>query len=169
MNYFALGIGVGILVGILLLVIRTGAKRQKCEYDERQLAARQHATQTAFYVTLAALLLASLPELFGIRWCEAPLDKFLCAFLGLGVFVVIAIREDAYFGLQDRRRNMVILFAIVALCQLAGSINAILNGEVLVDGILTTRTLQPATALLFIVVVIALLVKEKQNTREDEE
>lgn len=118
---FALGFAIGIaLVAIVCIIFKL--KNKRCEYDERQIAARGFAFKAGFITFVLCQLAVFFIELF----TEKPLVivvpgmlSWLEALFALLVFVVFAIFKDAYFSpnkpFTKRWLAIVILFTLLSI------------------------------------------------------
>lgn len=87
------------------------------------------------YLAVVALL-DSVAE---VRWCDLYTACFLGVLLALNVFVIAAIRSDAYFGMHERPVTLIVAFAFVAALNLGVAIARFAAGEPLLENGLLTR------------------------------
>lgn len=105
MNYYAMGILVGVIVGALI-VLFSAMKKGKQQYDERQMVGRGKAYQAGF--TTMALAVAAVNLL---DWIDAlPGVPFVwncgALLLGIGVFAVVAVLNDAYISMTQSPKQI---------------------------------------------------------------
>lgn len=174
MNYFAVGLAAGVLTGIIVFVIATLLRRKSgaCtsrQYDERQLVLRGKAFRAGFFTLLISLCVVAILDVMEVRWCEAPLDKFFCIFLSITVFACTATLKDAYFGLGERKKTVILLFALVAFLQFFITFSNYQEGTLIVDGILTLKCVSPGCGIIFLVILLTVLIQHFRNARKMED
>ena len=99
--WFGIGLVCGLATVAIILAILKKANKGKCEYDERQVAARGRAYKGGFTTFAMAELVVFIAEMF----MEKPLVigapgvlSILIILISCFVFVEIAIFSDAYFS-----------------------------------------------------------------------
>ena len=99
--WFGIGLVCGLAVVAIVMAILKKVNNGKCEYDERQIAARGKAYKGGFATFITAELVVFLSEMF----MEKPLVigapgvlSCLIILISCFVFVEIAIFSDAYFS-----------------------------------------------------------------------
>ena len=174
MNHFAVSFAVGALTGSIVFIIAAVLRRKAgaCtsrQYDERQLALRGNAFRAGFFALLISLCVVAILDVMEVRWYEAPLDKFFCIFLSITVFACTAILKDAYFGLGERKKTMLSLFALVALLQFFITFTSYQEGALIADGILTLKCISPACGTVFLVILLTVLIQHLRTARKTED
>ena len=92
-------------------------------------------------------------------------DYQIAIFLGLLSYVVYCIWHESYFAINEKSTRVIILFAFIAAINIViGIINAI-HGQIIVDGRITFRILNPLCAVLFIVIFATMLLKRIANSK----
>lgn len=159
-----LGVAIGVVLGLILVTVILKVTKSdgkvRCEYDERQLLARGRGWLLGF-VTLCIcnVLYAGTAEL-GIGLPAAPSLVILIMILAsMMVSIVYFIWHDAYFGLNEKRGRVMIAFIVIALFNLAIGLISVFNGSAFRDGRLTLESINLFCAGLFVVVILALLLK----------
>ena len=168
----------GIICGLLICVVigvvfrlrqgKTGG-RGKVEYDERQIVARGKAYKAGFFTTLFYSLLFFALSVTEIPFFQSVTGMLAGVFLGIAVFAVTAIRHDAYLGLNEKKGSFLVLGVIVTLANLVSGVVAGMDGELMMDGQLTHRCLNPMAGVLFLVIVVALLLHDRKAGEAEEE
>ena len=168
----------GFVVGLLLVAVLCflfGRKfytdgSRKPRYDERQELVRGRGYKYAFFTLLVyQLLYAVLKTAFGWTVLDEMTEMFIGLYLSIGVYACYAIRHDAYFALNEKRWNYILLFAAIAVINAVVTVVNILRGEFVVDGAISyTSSMSLLLAALFLAVLAALLVREIVSRREDE-
>lgn len=77
--------------------------------------------------------MALLDSVAEVRWCDLYTACFLGVLLALNVFVIAAIRSDAYFGMHERPVTLIVAFVFVAALNLGVAIARIADGEPLLE------------------------------------
>lgn len=164
------GLAICVVIGLIFRLRRGKKSNQgKVEYDERQLLARGRAYKAGFFVTLIYCLLFAALSVTEIAFFQSVTGMLIGVFLGIAVFAVTAIRNDAYLGLNENKRSFLILGIIVAAANLIIGVCNGLEGNLLKDGQLTFDCLNLMVGILFTVIVAALLIHDRQNKKEETE
>lgn len=171
MDYYFLGVIFGILFALAAAVIAWFIHLKKHpnsgKYDERQVAGRGKAFQAGFFTTLIASAGVSIWEYLAEG---LPGSAFLwhigALFVGLLVYALTAIHYDAYVGMYDSPTRFVRMGVIfVAANALIGLVN--LNND-RPSGVIMPY-LNLAIAIMWIIIVAALLLHRRNAQKEDEE
>ena len=171
---YYLGFVVGIAISaIILLMLRKKFKRKfgHAEYDERQKSVRGECYKIAFWVLVGYLAVNGLFSNFtGIVWGDPFMMTMSGVFLAIGVFIVLCIRKDAYFTMNEQPRFYKRLF-LVMIPIVGGSAVAAMweEGVSLVEnGRLCTEIVNFEVALMLLAILITLYTrKEPQEEMED--
>ncbi len=165
--YFA-GVIVGALAMacVILLVRRCTRHKGFCrgEYDERQLAARGRAYQAGFFTVLIWEMLFACVDAAGIWPCADYVGIFLGAFLGIAVFAVSAILQDAYLSLNAECKSFVLLGAVVTAINACVCVIGAIDGRWGEDD---TLWLNLMCAVLFGAILLTLLAHHRRQRREE--
>lgn len=169
-----IGFVVGLLIALILVVLtKKGKKTLKLEYDEYQEAKRGRGYKYCFFVTLIYYVLLSLIYALNV---QLPIENTVLVSLGIFIvvveYVVYSVFNDCYFALNEKKKMLVIFFAIIAIVNLISFAFALCNGKVVVDGILTGGSLNGFCALLLCVVLAAIGIKgimDKKNVGEEDD
>lgn len=162
-----------ILIGLILLAfaIKLSAKPEEERYDERQIAARGKAYRYAFLITLWSALLYAIVINF---ITEQPIAQegvipALIALLGVGVFGVISIVNDAFLAINKKPAPFFIIFASAAVSNGVSAVLNIIDGDIIQDGLLAYPVTQLGCAVLFTVIMIVLAVKLARSKKPEAE
>ena len=174
MNTYGQGLFFGIAFAVLLVVVwsvirKLNGKEYMDKYDERQLLARSRAYQAGFFTFMAGIMLDACMKLFGISVFEDPTGEFAALFAALIVFEVIAIRHDAFLGLNRKWKSQVILYAVITGLQLLNTVRAVQDGDLVHNGRLTLQCVSPMCMVTFGVVLAAMLLHHYSEAREMQE
>ncbi len=160
-----IGFVVGILIALILAALIKKFLVKKCNYDERQIAARGQAFKAGFI----AFVLCELAVFFTELLMEKPFDFFppgilsiLICLTALLVFLEVAIFKDAYFS-PDRTlsKRWFVLMLILAAVYITNFIIAKEKWKSLSNLV---------TGLFIAIVMLSILIKQltSRPTEEDE-
>jgi hypothetical protein len=176
-NFYLWGIAVGILIGVIIVVLVFAYNKKKTgsvvggDFDERQQLLRGKAFQAGFFTMLIlSFLYWALVRLVLERpLMEDGLSALICALVGVGVFGFYCILHDAFFTVQNKPKNYIILFTATTLCQIPSAINNIQEGRVVENGVLTFGVIPIVCAVLFLGILTAIVCKMLAMRKEDAE
>ena len=172
-NTYLLGLFFGIVTAIIAYLIVWmffGGKHIKGnEFDERQYLVRGKAYRYGFFGIIFALLPLMIAFEWNVRLPVTPgFAMFLAMLIGIDVYAVYSIMNDAYFGIDANKTKLTVFFAIIILVNaLCGWINL---KDVLSQGIQVIDLhlgANAAVAAAFLPVVIAMVVKNAADSKED--
>ncbi len=175
MNVYALlGVLVGIFAGLIICAItfKTGNTngKLKTEYDERQIAARGEGFKIGFYSYMIGIALMVVLTIGEVQLpMELPVQFFVLMFVGAIPMCVYSIWNNAYWGLNNKKRNYIIVFAVAAVINIAAAVMSWIDGKMIVDGILTIRFMNLLCGLLFLVVGVTFTIKKYVDDKNVEE
>ena len=166
--YFGLGFVIGLaLVAIVTLIVKKTSKK-KCEYDERQIAARGKAFCGGFVTFVCSELVVFIIEMFTGEPLVIGVPgvlSIIILLLGLLVFVEVSIFLDAYFA-----PNKPMPKAWYVIMTLLGSILIV---KFFLDNDYWYQLVNLAAGLFIEIVMLSILVKQlisrKADKEEDEE
>jgi len=165
----AVGIALGLLVGLGFVAYLFHKKILDMQFDERQERARGKAYQYGFFTLLACLFVYGASDLALKRWCDTLTGVTICAAAGLGVFAVTCILKDAYLSLREKPRQVMVLFALIAAVNLGFGLMYYISGELVEDGVLTFRAVNPILGFEVLVILIVYIVNHLLRNREETE
>lgn len=173
-KYYIMGMVCGVFVGLLLVAVLLKVTktdgRMKCRYDERQTEARGKGYKYGFFTFLIgdflyALLCAAEFEVPA----EPAAVMMILIVLGMVVQIVYCIWKDAYFSLNENRTRVLVAFAVVAGFNLLLGVFRLLEGDVVVNGVLTFNSMNLLCGILFLIIFFAMLLKRLRGTSDGEE
>lgn len=158
------GILAGILVGIIFIFFfskwtkKDG--RMNCKWDERQVLIRGRGYQIAFFTVIILLAVYSLTGsgIEGFLMDHETACLFI-VFTGAAVHMVYCIWRGAYFSLNENRKRVLVMFAVLGIINLGIGFRELISGDAVTDGILNIRSANLFCGSLFALVFITLLVK----------
>lgn len=159
LGLMALLVIIGLVAGKL-----AGKKLGKAEFDERQQLARGKAYKSGFYTLLAVYLLPNLTE-----W--QPKDPALLPFavicIGVTVFACVAVANDAYLGIRQNPRTMLLVMGIVVVCNLLAGFSVIRSAD-FTNGITVQNSMNFIIAAMGLIILTALTVRLRMAARDEE-
>ncbi len=166
----AAGIGVALLAFLIMIFVRK-ARGLPCadKFDERQMAARYKAFKSGFYTLMLCVVADACLYMVGVKWCEQPLGEFAAVFAAVTVFAVQSVRNDAFFGVERRSRSLILLYAAIFVIQTLNTVLSIRRGRLVSDGKLTLEALSLFCAATFLIVLIAIALKNREQESGEED
>lgn len=154
---------IGLVVGKL-----AGKKLGKTEFDERQELARGKAYKSGFYTLLAGLLAVYLlPILTEWQPNDTALLPLAVICIGVTVFACVAIANDAYLGIRQNPRTMLLVMGIVVVCNLLAGFSVIRSAG-FTDGITVQNSLNFIIAAMGLIILTVLAVRLRVAARDEE-
>lgn len=150
---------IGLVIGKLV-----GKKLGKAEFDERQQLARGKAYKAGFYTLLAVYLLPIFTE-----WQpkDAALLPFAAICVGVTVFACVAVANDAYLGIRQNPRVMLLVLGIVVVGNLLAGFSAMETAG-FADGITVENSMNFIIAVMGLIILTALAVRLRMAVRDEE-
>ena len=140
----------------------------KGEYDERQERIRGRGYKISFFAYMIEFALLMFRD--GLE-LELPLTNgamyAIMFVLPICIFVVYCISKDAFIGVKNNIKRFIAIAVVVLVADIASTIAQSVAGAMIVDGKLTSACIAPTTGVLFLVVLIALLVRNNQIKAEE--
>lgn len=175
--YMAAGVVTGVVVGLIisaiLLTMAKKNKKEKFTYDERQKIARGEAYKYAFYVLVIYNAVCGLLDMaLEVRWAEEITVMLIGICLAVIVHVIYSIWHDCWFSMNEEPKRVLVIFGVVAVINVIVAVIQGLNGELIVNGMLSGYCANLVVAVMFFVILIALAIKacmkKKEFDAEDE-
>lgn len=164
----AVGLAAGIIAGLVFVAFLFKKKVLDMHFDERQERARGKAFQYGFFTLLGTSYAYGVSdEIFG-RWCDVLTGVTLCVALALCVFAITCILKDAYLSLREKPRTVMTMFALLSLLNLGIGGRHAWSGELVEDGVLTFRAVNPIIGFATLVILIVYIVNHLLRSREEE-
>lgn len=161
------GLAICVIIGLLFRMRRCKTSgRGTVEFDERQQLARGKAYKTGFVTTLIYCLLFGALSATEIPFFQSVMGMLIGPFLGITVFAVTAIFDDAYLGLNENKRSFYILSIVICAANLAVGIMHGVNGELIENGQLTIDSLSLMLGVLFAIIPCALVIHDLRAKKE---
>ena len=172
---YIIGVGVGALCGLVLvaLLFRMLKKKYRVdvrEYDERQILARGRAYKYGFIVMLILVVLERLAHEAGFVLLDSIQGTTALCLIGLFVFVVSCIWQEAYLTLHETPKMTYILLAIGGgLNLLSAGISWVQREPLLQDGRLYFGSLSLMVAIFVFAILAVFALKQRQLRRGESE
>ena len=162
------GLMVGLLAGIAFIMFLFKKKVLDMHFDERQERARGKAFQYGFFTLLIAAYAYGISDVLLGRWCDVLTGVTLCIALALCVFAVTCILKDAYLSLREKPRTVMTMFALLSTINLGFGGMYALSGDLVEDGVLTFRAVNPIIGAAILVILIVYIVNYLLRPRDEE-
>lgn len=154
---------IGLAVGKL-----AGKKLGKAEFDERQQLACGKAYKAGFYTLLAGLLAVYLlPNLTEWQPKDPALLPFAVICIGVTVFACVAVANDAYLGIRQNPRTMLLVMGIVVVCNLLAGFSVMRSAD-FPNGITVQNSMNLIIAAMGLIILTALMVRLRMAARDEE-
>ena len=174
MNYRALGLTIGVTVGLVLCVVifkfwnKDG--KVKTKYDEKQEKVRGKAYMYSFWTLAACELIVSVLDGFGVKlFSDLFVANLSCIIIAALVNASYSVGKDAYMGLNTHYKRFTIVMILVGIVNAMSAIAGFASGSMLVDGVLQPPFTNLMCAIIFIAIGIELFVRNSIAAREEEE
>ena len=155
----------GITVVLIVYLITRVTHGKNKDFDERQTAARGKAFQYAFITTALGELLYVCLEAGGIVFADSSIGPLLPVLLGAAVFAVTAVANDAYLSLRESAKSAFLFPLLFLALNLLIGIPKLIDGKVIVDGLLTFDGINLIIAALFLILFAAIVIHWFQGSR----
>ena len=165
---YAMGLVFGISVGLAVVALLFKKKVLDMTFDERQERSRGKAYQYGFMVMGVSIILYGVLDVTMGRWCDTLTGNLICFCIGLTVFAVTCILNDAYMSLKEKPRKVITLCLLVALMNLAIGVANAMHGTVVVDGMLSTGSVNLIVGVMSLVILAVYIVNYLLREREEE-
>ena len=164
----ASGIIVGLIICIFFIKYMNRDNKLKTEYDERQEAVRGKGYTFGFWGCMAGAALVMILDCGGFEIANRFVMDFFIIFVGLIVQVTYCIWNDGYYGINTNRKRFYRISIIAALCNLLSVIGNIKGGSFIADGVLQDSGVNFLIVVLFIVIGVELIIKERIDHEESQ-
>ena len=175
MSAYMLGVIIGISVGVILAIFflwwtkKDG--RMRCKWDERQLLIRGNGYKYSFFTVIILLYLYTM---IGSEIKGFPMDSqaacILIILVGAVINIVYCIWNGAYFSLNENRKRVLMVFALLGAVNLLIGIRHLVRGDAFTDGVLNGLNANLFCGILFVIIFVTLflrmLIPEKDYDEE---
>jgi len=164
----AVGLAAGIVAGLIFVAFLFRKKVLDCHFDERQELARGKAFQYGFFTLLISTYVYGTSDVVFGHWCDALAGVTICLAVSLCVFAVTCILKDAYLSLREKPRVVMTMFALLTLINLGFGVMYGVSGDLVEDGVLTFRAVNPIIGTATLVILIVYIINHLLRSREEE-
>lgn len=163
------GLIASILFTIIFISLTRADKNVKCKYDERQELVRGKGFKYGFFSMLICNVLFTCMELAEMPlFAEFEVLILISSIMGIIVWVVYCIWNEGYFALNENKKKLMILFAVISVVNFIVSGVWIFRGMVIQNGKLTYYSTNLFCGLLFIIIYLTMLLKRICKDGKDE-
>ena len=162
------GLAAGLLAGLAFIKFLFKKKVLDMHFDERQERARGKAFQYGFFTLLVTTYAYGLSDMVLGRWCDVLAGVTICLAVSLCVFAVTCILKDAYLSLREKPRTVMTFFALLSAVNLGFGGMYALSGDLVEDGVLTFRAVNPIIGAAILVILIVYIVNYLLRPRDEE-
>ncbi len=173
---FITGLAIVTIIALVVALIAKKKFKQTTKFDERQKLLRSQAYQVAFWVLIGYLCANGLFSLAtGMEWADLMTNSFIGICIAMTVFVVICIKNDAYFAINQRPWAYMALFSVLIIVNLAMGLFNVIDEDTsfFTDGMLNYHAMSFVVALMLFVGLIALIARriheKRKNAQADHE
>ena len=171
MNYFNLGIAVGVFATSLLGLFRNrlSKKQQDC-YDERQVIVRGKGYQYAFFTTMGLLMLYAAFADQLEKYLDAGIVPLaILLFSGL-ILIGYCLFHDAFWGLSStkNKRIAVTSWGLFSVWNVLNTVENTSSDKMWIAGRLSSHFMVPLLLSIFFAIALILMVL-KNRMKHDEE
>lgn len=175
---FRSGVYIGIVVAIVVSIIlwkkiKKNKKGKSVYYDERQERIRGQAFRYGFYAMIIWIAASSFIEfLFERTLFDRGSFAMITVLVGVGVNVFYSILNGSYFYVNMNKRGYIIMLIVFTAINLLSAVMMIMSGGVIVDGMLTYKSINLLVTILLVAVLLAIYIRDKAEKmlkkRDDE-
>ena len=145
---------------------KTG-RQMDSQFDERQIIARNKAYMTGFFVILLLILADVLLKMTASAFYVDPLGELSAVFIGIGVFAILAIWNDAFLMPAQKPGLMSLLYGVIVAERMLRFLFSLRAGECFSEGKLTLSNINGVIGITFFAILAALLLKQRSSRSED--
>lgn len=169
MDYRILGMLTGIIVAVVILaILRHFSKDEKPCYDERQIAEQGKCYKFGLLTMLVAAAVIAFIDFVGYEIFTVYIALMTTIIIGAGAFVISAILKDAYYGLNQKRKQVYLLSFFIVLANGLGCIRAFIHDGFWEDGKLSFYFLTLLITVLWALLPFITYLHDKKNAEEEE-
>ena len=169
---FICGFIVSVLAVCIIRVIYKKKNSTKCEYDERQILARNSAYKGAFFTLAAYCILCMFMNLLELEWAVVSVQMITGVLLSALIFVIICIFKDAYFVQKGWNMTSFLVFSLLMCAvQVFSFVMNIIEGDnsFFTNGVLNENIVNIICGVIFFGMAVATIIKIIINKRVCEE
>lgn len=166
---WALGFTTGFLIVIAVIIIVKSRRKNRQEFDERQMIARGKAYKYSFFSLMAYIIICMFLSLFEVNWAPVFIQFCLAIFIGGTVFTVICIFKDAYMGYNYKRNIYTYAIGCAALGIMYIANFVFWTHDILfTNGMLNENSLFLFSGIMFLTIGVSLFIKKAIDRKASE-
>lgn len=162
----------GVAIIVVFILIMKEQRKEKFNYDERQVLVQNKAYKYAFIFLLFYSAVCCGIDSLRIKWAMPGVILFIGAYLSITIFNVICILENAYEGYNkkiDSKFNS-IFFLIAGFLMLVISFDNVINiNNIITDGLLNENIFPIVLTIFFLSVPAALFARKQIDKKADDQ
>lgn len=163
------GIIVGVIAGIVVLLLTKKDKSLKYKFDERQEIIRGRAFKYAFFTVLIYDAVGAFLGKVLEQFADVGVILFLGIVLGVLVCSIYCIWNEGYFSLNANPKRVIIMFIVIAVCNLLLGIRQVWYEGLFEDGkMIFLNSANLICGLMALVLLLVFIVKQICKKREAE-
>lgn len=163
------GFGFLILFLVIAAFVWACLRETRDSYDERQKLARGTAARAGFFAIMAYEMCYAVTLALEFHWCDAVTGVMIGPWLGVTIFLAVAIWKDAYVRLHESAGFLLGALIFVLLVDGANLAMTVRDSDLIRDGMLTGNCWYILWAATDLTMLIALSVRIARNRREEKE
>lgn len=170
MNEYTLVFIIAFTIAVLGFITARLLKNQKPQFDERQELIRGKAYKNAFLAVISyGALYISASLLIEKEFLTTSVALIIGMFVGLVVYAVYSIWNEAFFSLNQTPKTYIILLICTAFLNAQSGINTIIDGSIVANGTLALKSISLICAVALTIILMTMLVKIVINKKAEQE
>lgn len=166
---FVIGALVGVFLTTVLIVVLKNGKGGKNQYDERQELVRGRAFKYGFFTMMFSNVIFLFLKMLEITLFQnGEVLLMLSILISVMVFASYCIWNDAYFALNDNRKSLMIIFALIGIFNTILGVYNVFAGNLIRDGKLIWRGSNLYCGLVFVEIFVVFFLKYLKDKKEEQ-
>ena len=170
---FAVAVVLVIIIAVVIVIIKQIRGKNKAQFDERQLLARNKAFKYSFIITLIFAAVYMFTNVFELNWAPAYIQFGLLIVIGMTVFAVVCIFKDAYVAINYKKNIYTYIVSVIALSAIHLYVygRSIASGKpnLFTSGTCSEDSIYLFSGLMFISIGISLIIKKAIDKKGEAE
>jgi len=157
-----------LLMGVLIAVLRKGVCGNN-QYDERQELIRGRAFKYGFFTMMFSNVIFLFLKMLEIKLFQnGEVLLVLSILLGVMIFASYCIWNDAYFALNDNRKSLMIMLALIGIFNTILGVQNVIEGNLIEGGSLAWRGSNLYCGLMLIEIFVVMFLKHLKDKKEEQ-
>jgi len=165
---------VGLVIAVIIIKVCNTNGKFKTDYDERQQIMIGKSYKCAMITTWVLMAIYIVIDIGGNK---LPMDNAMVIFTILFVSIMVhtsySVWTDAYFGSNNNNKRFAIMSVVVTAVNIASTVAYARDGQLIVDGVITSRAISAECALMFLILGVEFWIKsivdKKKGSQEDDD